>query len=111
MTKYLGETPVEISQTPYADFTKLDFILEYVGRFGQIDGAHHKLWVLDQVARIANNAPIVEMRKAEWDDGTVEYRYEVGTCKQYEDWVEQQKGAYDEELEECEYGYDEGIPP
>lgn len=50
---YLGETPVtDLTGTPFADYTPTDWAIYYIGSYGQIDGAHHKNWALDQVARI-----------------------------------------------------------
>lgn len=109
--KYLGETPVAIADSPFANYTTNDWILEYVGSYGQIDGAHHKQWVLDQVARLANGAPIINLRKAEWDCGTVNWRFEIGTSEEYEAWVDLMKGDWDPEFGDYEYEYDEGIAP
>lgn len=34
--------------------------LKIIGRFGGIDGLHHKQWVLDQVVRILTDCPTIE---------------------------------------------------
>jgi hypothetical protein len=65
---------------------KVGKALELIQRFGGIDGSHHKQWVLDQIARVL-------------------------TGDFYEEWVKDMKGEYDEENEEFEYEWDEGIAP
>jgi len=56
--------------------------LDFIGQWGGIDGAHHKQWVLDQLARIL--AP------------------------DYERWVKDQNDGEDGPNT---YSWDEGIPP
>lgn len=46
--------------------------LDLIGRFGGIEGEHHKTWVIDQVVRILTSDP-----------------------KLYNDWVAQQKRGED----------------
>ena len=114
MDGYKGDFDVDIKDTPYADYTPQDWALNFIGSYGQIDGGHHKLWVLDQVARILKGTPII-LKEARWDgdEGKLtEYRYWTGEPSQeYLDWVIEMKGDYDEENEEYEYGYDEGCAP
>lgn len=56
--------------------------LEVIERFGGIDGAHHKQWVIDQVARaILGNryaAWVVTMKDGE--DGPDTYEWDEGTA-------------------------------
>ena len=107
--KYLGETTVKQKDTPYSSYTPLDWAMKYIGNYGQIDGGHHKLWVLDQVARILMGTPIL-LKLAKWDNGQCEYRYDTGKpSKAYLDWVEDMKGDIVDG--EDEYGYDKGIAP
>lgn len=112
MEGYLGETPVtDLTGTPFEGYTHVEWALEYIGRYGGIDGDHHKTWVLDQAARILHGTP-VHVVLAKWANGTTEYRFNTGEpTKEYREWVESLRGEYDEENEEYEYGYDEGIPP
>jgi hypothetical protein len=111
MAKFLGETEVHQNDTPYAGYGPTDWALEYIGKYGGIDGAHHKAWVLDQVARILHGTR-VDIVLAKWDDGEEEYRYSTAyPTQEYTDWVDKQRGSYDEENEEYEYDYDEGIAP
>lgn len=60
--------------------------LTYILQYGGIDGEHHKAWVLDQVVRAL-------------------------TGEHYAPFVAHVQGDYDEEEEEFEYSYDEGIAP
>lgn len=109
MATYLGETPIALSDSPLAGMTPTQIALEYILNYGQIDGAHHKQWTLDQVARILNGAPPINLRVAKWDDGTENFRYEIGTSEAYEQWVLECKDL--DENGEAQYDYDQGIPP
>src|SRR5579883_1673955 len=66
---YLGETLVtDLKGTPYEDYKPEDWALEYILKYGGIDGEHHKTWVLDQVARILCGTAVT-VTKAAWDRG------------------------------------------
>ncbi len=111
MHGYLGTFPVEsLVGTPFEGFGPKEWAMEFIGRYGQTDGAHHKLWVLDQVSRILNGTP-VKVVQARWENGTKEYRISTGEpSKAYLDWVEEMKG-FNEKTGEYDYSYDEGIAP
>jgi hypothetical protein len=95
---YLGEFKKGVERSP------TEWALQLIERYGQIDGAHHKQWVIDQVARVLLGAP-VEVVEARWTDYPPEERFTVGTCTAYEEWVRgQRSGADGPET----YGYDEG---
>jgi hypothetical protein len=66
-----------------SDAEKIEKALDLILQYGGIDGAHHKMWVIDQVARVLTG------------DG-------------YEQWV---AAAKDGEDGPETYGWDEGIPP
>lgn len=101
MEGYLGETPLK---TIYGS----EAALIYIGMYGSIDGAHHKDWVLDQVARILHGAP-VQVSVAKWENGTENLRYRVGEpTAEYTAWVVELKAGEDGP---DTYGYDEGIAP
>lgn len=109
--KYLGSEVVDIKDTPYANYTPNDWVFEYLFRYSQIDGAHHKQWVLDQIARILKGTKVV-IELAKWSNGHEEYRFWLDEpTKEYLDWVNLYKGDYDEESDSYEYSYDEGIAP
>lgn len=112
MNNYLGEVEIEQKDVEeFKDFNIQDWMMYYIEAYGYIDGEHHKMWVFDQMARIAKGTP-VNIKKATWDDGTIDYRVNTGEpSKEYLEWVEEMKGDYDEEYDEYEYGYDEGIAP
>lgn len=97
---YLGEFPTFAR----ADWTPQQWALQYIEQYGQIDGEHHKAWVLDQVARILHGT-IVLVTEAYWSDGTREIRFRTGKpSSAYLEWVKAMK-ANDE------YTYYEGIAP
>ncbi len=116
MSKYLGEEIIDINtHTIFKNFTASDWAMYFVEKYGQIDGDHHKQWVLDMVARALNGCiPIIKLAK--WDNGSKEYRisYYDEIAKKYLDnekylyWVS--KMEFDEEENEY-YGYDTGIAP
>jgi hypothetical protein len=111
MNKFLGETKVTIDQSPYAGFSPKDWALHFIERYGQIEGEHHKTWVLDQVSRILHGTP-VEIRLAKWSNGEEEYRVQLGKPSyEYKDWVKQMRGKYNRTEKEYEYEYEEGIAP
>jgi hypothetical protein len=114
MQTYLGEeTLLNLQGTPFEHFTPKEWALEFIGRYGQIDGAHHKQWVLDTVARILHGTPVI-VKRAAWQDGAIrqtEYRVDTGPPSPgYNAWLMDMQGDIDENGEP-EYGYDEGIAP
>lgn len=112
MEGYLGEEVlVSLEGTPFEGFTPSDWALTYIERYGQIDGSHHKLWVLDQVARILRGTS-VELRIARWANGQSEYRFDtLEPSQEYLNWVRNMRGDFDEETESYEYDYDAGVAP
>jgi hypothetical protein len=108
---YLGETPYALEDSPFKDWTREQIAMHFIERYGQIDGGHHKTWVLDQVARALKGCPIIDLRQARWTDHEPEWRWELGESQEYLDWVKMMKGEWDEENGYFEYGYDEGIAP
>ena len=107
MEKYLGEFPVELKDTPFARFTRADWALHFIERYGGIDGDHHKQWLIDQVARILNGAPVIVV-EARWESAKPEYRISVGACDKYTAWVTEMKDGEDGPET---YTWDEGTPP
>lgn len=112
MAKYLGDVLVDIQSHPeFAEYTEKDWAMYFIHRYSGIDGGHHKDWLIDQVARILKGTPVI-VEKASWDNGESEYRVTTGTpSPEYEVWVQEMLGEYDEENEEYEYTYDVGIAP
>lgn len=107
--KYLGETPVDIKDSPYKDYTNVDWAMTFLEHYGQIDGDHHAKWVLDQMARCIKGTPMVVVL-AKWASGYQEWRFWTGKpSKEYKKWVLSMRGKRIDG--EYEYGYDEGIAP
>ncbi|MDP3768087.1 MAG: hypothetical protein Q8S13_08735 [Dehalococcoidia bacterium] len=99
--KYLGEFPKDVQRT------QTEWALLVIERYGQIDGDHHKAWVLDQVARVLLGAPVTVV-EARWTDHEPEERFTVETCEAYERWVvEMGEGEDGPET----YDWDVGIAP
>jgi len=83
--------------------TPAEWALIFIEQYGQIDGGHHKAWVLDQVARILLGTPVIVIAPHMTDCATGK------PSKRYLDWVNEMLG---EEMDgEYEYDYDEGIAP
>jgi len=113
MEGYLGEFDVDIKDTPYATYTPNDWVMEYLFRYSQIDGSHHKQWVLDQTARILKGTKVI-IKLAKWSNGEQEYRFWLDEpTQEYLDWVKLYRGDWvkNEYHEGYEYSYDEGIAP
>lgn len=105
---YLGEKPFEQKDTPFKDFCPTDWAMYFIERYGGIDGAHHKDWVLDQVARILKGSPI-EINQATWTDHEPEWRVTVGEpSAEYLEWVAEMRDGEDGP---DTYDYSEGIAP
>ena len=110
MKGYLGEFPVDLAGTEMAGYTLADWALQRIEKYGQIDGEHHKTWVLDQVASILLGTPVI-VTEARWESGCTERRMRLGIpSAKYDDWVAGMRG---EELDagEFEYEYDHGVAP
>jgi hypothetical protein len=113
MNGYLGSFPVDISTHPeFMKYTPSDWVMHYIFLYGSIDGAHHKDWLLDQIARILNGG-LPEVSLAKWDDRhrcQEEYRYgSVGKTPAYEAYVLKCQDPDDDG--EPQYEYNEGIAP
>ena len=105
MAKYLGEVDVKMEdpENPYNGFTTKDLMFEFINRYGSIDGAHHKDWVMNQCTKIYHGTPVI-VKLASWDNGETEYRIRLD-----EDSEAYKK--YVEETEEAGYEVEEGIAP
>jgi len=109
MKTFLGETVVDVKDTKFKDFTQADWAMYFIERYGQIDGEHHKTWVLDQVSRILKGTPVI-IKQAKWDNGLSEYRISTDVPHiDFTNWVEEMKGNLVDGG--YEYDYDNGIAP
>lgn len=103
---FLGEFDVDLKDTQYKDFGPKEWSMYFIECYGQIDGDHHKAWVLDQIARIMHGTGIV-IKEARWSDGSKELRIETGEpTKEYHQWVKDMQNVGEEE-----YEYNAGIAP
>lgn len=108
MAEYLGETLVKQEDTEFKDYDENAWAMYFLERYGGYDGAHHKDWTLDQIARVLKGTPII-IKEAKWDNGHTEYRVNTGEpSKDYIDWVAEMRDGEDGEFT---YSYDEGIAP
>lgn len=81
--------------------------LDFIMRYGGIDGDHHKTWVIDQVVRALHNVPVTVTRRS-WSDGSFRDDVEQSTNEAYENWV---KSYNDGEDGPDTYEWDVGIAP
>ncbi len=44
---FLGRFEVDISETPFANYSPTDWALKWLFEYAHIDGSHHKQWCLD----------------------------------------------------------------
>jgi hypothetical protein len=107
--------PIQVETKPYKDVTKpqTERIIDVIERYGWIDGAHHKQWVLDQIMRICFACPTklvkahINGNEAKYKDGKTYTYLELDTNEAYDKWA----AAYTDE-DGNEYGaWDEGIAP
>lgn len=78
MRGYLGEIEVKIEKSEFSKYTKVDWVLLWTTMHGQVDGSHHKAWLIDQIQRILFDTNVI-IKKAEWDNGEYEFRYSLGS--------------------------------
>jgi hypothetical protein len=96
MRGYLGEAVIGEVKGP-------DAALRFIRAYGQIDGDHHKAWVLDQVARVLLGTPVI-LKEAKWENGEREIRFKTGEpSRKYIKWASL--------MASDGHGYDVGIPP
>jgi hypothetical protein len=97
----MTETP----NSPYKDLQmRVARALELADLYGNIDGGHHRKWVIDQMVRTLCGCPVV---KISMEDGNG-HAYELealGENEQYCAFVEEYEG------EEGEYEWELGTPP
>jgi len=81
--------------------------MEIALRYGQIDGAHHKAWVIDQMMRALTDCPMV--KKSGVDCNSKQYEYETyGESALYERIIRRHNAGKDGP---DTYGWDVGIAP
>lgn len=81
----------------------LDFAIQY----GGIDGAHHKMWVIDQMVRALTNCPMVT--ESAIDARGQSYEYECqGESEEYSKLIAASCAGEDGP---DTYSWDVGIPP
>jgi hypothetical protein len=88
MSKFISEEVVEIKDTPFKDYTIKEWTLYFIGEYGMDDGAHHKHWLLDQIAKInTGNKIIISLIK--YTDRKDYYNIEIEDekTKEYLEWT------------------------
>lgn len=100
--KYLGEENVIIENSPFKNYSKVDWAQFWIAHYGQYDGAHHKAHTLDEVMQILYGTPVI-VKLAKWSNGQEEYRFSLGEkTVAYLDFIN--------EYEQDGYEWDTGIP-
>ena len=88
MKGYLGEALIKTGDSPFRHYQATDWIRYWVTRYGGIDGAHHKQWLIDQCLRISMGTP-VKVYQAKWQNGFTEWRVRLrDPSYDYLKWIE-----------------------
>lgn len=89
---------------------RIDEALSYAGS-GSVDGAHHKMWVIDQMIRALTGCPQVKV-EVKGKKGGADYTYtKQGESKEYLAWVKEFEGPVDANGDKQYGDWDVGIPP
>ena len=102
MEGYLGEKLV--TDGTFDCWDESEWAKKWIEDYAQIDGAHHKMWLLDQVQRILLGTKVV-VKEASWENGDSEYRFDLDEpSEEYLEWVDRYE-------DDGEYEWDMGIAP
>jgi hypothetical protein len=89
------------------DSVRIAKALNFALRYGGIDGAHHKTWVIDQMVRALLGCPMEDRTAV--DSGGTTYEYSAqGAGPEYVKWVTEACAGEDGPQT---YEWDIGIPP
>lgn len=86
--------------------------IEYAHRYGQIGGAHHRLWVIDQMVRALLECPVLE--ETATDSGGIPFKYTYqGESFKYNKLIKDYEYKSDDGHYEKEkiYEWDLGVAP
>lgn len=72
-----------------------------------IDGAHHKQWIIDQMVRVLTNCPIVEKKALDYKGNPYSFRA-LGESDEYIEWIKDYQNGKDGP---ATYEWDTGIAP
>jgi hypothetical protein len=86
---------------------RIDRALDYAVRYGGIDGAHHKNWVIDQMVRALTGCPLVTTSSTDYAGKPYTYESQAES-KEYQELVRQARAGEDGPET---YEWDEGTPP
>lgn len=86
---------------------KVKHALQIAHDCAQTDGAHHKMWCIDQMVRALTDCPVVPV-KSKYSG--IEYDG-LGESQEYLDFVKEYQGEWDEEYHGYEYEWECGTPP
>lgn len=87
--------------------TRIARALDYAVQFGNTDGEHHKMWVIDQMVRALTNCPMLEGRTIDCNGTPYTYQYQ-GESPEYIRLVADTKAGEDGPET---YEWDIGIAP
>lgn len=90
---------VDIEKTEYKNYTRIDWAKLWIAMYGQIDGAHHKAWCLDQAQKILYGTKVL-VKIASWESGQTEERFYLDDpCPEYEKFIQDYKEDGDWDLD------------
>lgn len=76
---------------------------------GQCDGGHHKAYSIDQIVRALTGCPMVDQTATNVRGEDYTYRTQ-GESEEYQEFIKEYQGEFDEKEEMYEYEWDVGIP-
>ena len=111
MEGYKGEIELDVNHSQYKYYTPEDWAMYWIEHWAGFDGAHHKDWVIDQVARILKGTKVI-LKIAVWENEegrAEEERFSLDEPpKAYWGWVSEMKSGEDGPET---YSYEFGIAP
>ncbi|GAB1642515.1 hypothetical protein [Krasilnikovia sp. MM14-A1259] len=85
IVRYVDGSPglqwrIESEQVPESDQDRIELSLELAFQYGQIDGEHHKTWVIDQIVRTLAGDRYEQLIVAyrDGEDGPESYSWDEG---------------------------------
>ena len=103
----LASLYVNVGQLVEEKSKRIKAALEYALKYGQIDGAHHKTWVIDQIVRALTGSVMVRKKSVDVQ-GNVHYFEEQDTSNEYARLIDEHRDGEDGPNT---YIWDQGTPP
>lgn len=80
---------ISIEDTPFKGYTEKDWVLYFIAEYGMDDGAHHKHWLLDQIARIHTGAEIIVTKVVRGETERYDVDVSLADTEKYLAWTKE----------------------